>query len=592
MSLAKESDDNTWDKVVDQTVTSGTNGLRMPYCDKAQRILKREFVERKQRGEFFTERELMDQHAYLKEEAAWHGAVWGDAADAGKDLPIDEWIRLGRCRHSWRLPLAQGPTLWRPPLRYQWAEPAAPWEDRAQLKGSPVVRRFEGSSEEFRQRWQEAVSDSKLLGRWLCGTKDARWRGGLQEDSTHEDLWGSAVRYILRAQRVVLLLSPEPSAALTFTEFRKVLNGWTKPDDVHCVPICGSPMDSQCSALHTIVKVDGMLGQSLEETTLRSGRGPALRLSGPGANSAMVRNLRLVAAPNAAAVEIHTDGEPAIVGCKLFAEGAWGTCIKAKGGSPMILRNFVSSARWGLVLVNAAGRVEERNNIADCGGPAILAVADCRAVLQSNDVRECLSGVKVMGKHSEIQMRSQAKMAARAFTRLDDLAKEEAAAIAATPLGQRRRQGYVPKKHGAAPARREVLVSGKSWDGPQAGFGEQCVVVEPGLMCEVLRRDRGWLLASRLADLNTIARCVAMEREEGVHGVNPIAVWWSMEIGSYDHSDWLNAWTIRVRRTHHPHRRHERFPRPRPFLHPLGALELGYRCATSNDGYVTNWEPT
>ena len=81
-------------QVVDQTVTSGTNGLRMPYCDKAQRsavglvglvnhgpwrplktldarILKREFLERKQRGEFFTERELMDQHAYLKEEASW-----------------------------------------------------------------------------------------------------------------------------------------------------------------------------------------------------------------------------------------------------------------------------------------------------------------------------------------------------------------------------------------------------------------------------------------------------------------------------------------------------------------------------------------
>ena len=51
-----------------------------------------------------------------------------------------------------------------------------------------------------------------------------------------------------------------------------------------------------------------------------------------------------------------------------------------------------------------------RNHIADCGGPAILAVADCRAVLQSNDVRECLSGVKVVGKHSEIQMRSRAKM--------------------------------------------------------------------------------------------------------------------------------------------------------------------------------------
>ena len=32
-----ESEDNTWDKVVDHTVTHGTNGLRMPYCDKAQR---------------------------------------------------------------------------------------------------------------------------------------------------------------------------------------------------------------------------------------------------------------------------------------------------------------------------------------------------------------------------------------------------------------------------------------------------------------------------------------------------------------------------------------------------------------------------
>ena len=46
------------------------------------------------------------------------------------------------------------------------------------------------------------------------------------------------MRYIVRAQRVVLLLSPDPSAALTFTEFRKVLHGWTKPDDVLCVPIC------------------------------------------------------------------------------------------------------------------------------------------------------------------------------------------------------------------------------------------------------------------------------------------------------------------------------------------------------------------
>merc|ERR1719499_2980878 len=67
--LTAEHDDNVWDKVVDQTVTSGTNGLRMPYCDKAQRTLKREFLERKARGEVFSERELVDQHAYLREEA-------------------------------------------------------------------------------------------------------------------------------------------------------------------------------------------------------------------------------------------------------------------------------------------------------------------------------------------------------------------------------------------------------------------------------------------------------------------------------------------------------------------------------------------
>ena len=29
-------------------------------------------------------------------------------------------------------------------------------QDRAQLKGSPVVRKFEGTAKEFRRRWQEA----------------------------------------------------------------------------------------------------------------------------------------------------------------------------------------------------------------------------------------------------------------------------------------------------------------------------------------------------------------------------------------------------------------------------------------------------
>ncbi|CAJ1443977.1 unnamed protein product, partial [Effrenium voratum] len=257
-----ESDDNTWDKVVDQTVTSGTNGLRMPYCDKAHRILKREFVERKARGEFFTERQLMDQHAYLKEEAGrpclpegiLRLSLAGDSAlpearwmCKAQDLPLEEWVRLGRCRYSWRLPLAPpGPTPWRPPLQYQWAEPAPLWEDRSQLKGSPVVRIFRGSSQEFRKKWQAGLAQTRLYGRWL-GSADARWRGGLEETSGHE------VRYIFRAERVVLLLAPEASAALSFTEFRKVLSGWTEPDDFLCVPVLGGSFDSHCSALHTLV---------------------------------------------------------------------------------------------------------------------------------------------------------------------------------------------------------------------------------------------------------------------------------------------------------------------------------------------------
>merc|ERR1719375_551529 len=68
-SFLNENEDNTWDKVVDQTVTSGTNGLRMPFADKAQRMLKREFRERKKAGEEFTERELVNLRAYIKEES-------------------------------------------------------------------------------------------------------------------------------------------------------------------------------------------------------------------------------------------------------------------------------------------------------------------------------------------------------------------------------------------------------------------------------------------------------------------------------------------------------------------------------------------
>ncbi|OLP76415.1 putative methyltransferase AN0656 [Symbiodinium microadriaticum] len=1020
----QESEDNTWDKVVDQTVTSGTNGLRMPYCDKAQRILKREFVDRKRRGEVFTERQLMDLHAYLKEEAGRPCLPEGilrlipakNAEDEnalpeakwmckGDDLPIDEWIRLGRCRYAWRMPLAPpGPTPWRPPLRYQWVEPVPLWEDRTQLKGSPVVRKFHGSAAEFRSNWEEALSRSpKLSGRWLISSIDARWRGGLENDSTHE------VRYIVRASRVILLLSPEVGAALVFTELRKVLAGWTEPDDFLCVPICGSPSDSHSSALHTIVAPSKefptlqaalnavpsdeplhrvlvrcgthelpetlcikrpvlLEGEGRWETTLRSfgmiapamarskrsrfcllllllpllgltfstprpkersfgqqlldmalesplykmllvpqarrtmvdtaeangigwsssleyirGQGPwddtvlqeleadsptklpsyykkpfhaydtgnlnweaafeqelasravgarnfpafgkdgedafraafdnalaslgaavpdggvivdmgcgtgistrrlaarfpkasrligldlspyfvavgrrlmelepeagnwvtdvvadkrvelrvadvestglpdecattvnlclvihelppditrrvcvealrllkpggqlwitemdfsapgyvqlrsnpllfalirstepyldeyadsteelfrhlaelepvesvrltaatgrhfavvvtkgrgkesrlddrrwdefgnyvvedthlqtwesklsetknqtTLRLYGPGAHRAMVRNLRVEVyggEQGGAAVEIDAlEGEAAVVGCYLAAEGTWGTCVWARGGSPQIVRNFVARARWGVVLIGTGGRVEDnsirglgeaglvlvggsawvhRNRIADCGGPAVLAAMDCKAVLQENDIRECLSGVRIIGKQSEIQMRPGNRLlhnglcdehqveappgvipsgstatvrSCRPYPFLPKDTQEllrrmrtcrEHAELAILMRSARRRgllaQAYRANRRltklrkgahkapppRASPAKREVLVVAKAWDGPGTGFGQQSISVELGELCEVLRRDAsGWILVS------------------------------------------------------------------------------------------------
>eukprot|EP00927_Polykrikos_kofoidii_P077261 TRINITY_DN74219_c0_g1_i1.p1 TRINITY_DN74219_c0_g1~~TRINITY_DN74219_c0_g1_i1.p1 ORF type:complete len:1476 (-),score=281.90 TRINITY_DN74219_c0_g1_i1:36-4415(-) len=497
-----ESPDNTWDKVVDQTVTSGTNGLRMPFCDKAQRMLKREFQRRKDAGEVFTERELAARHAYVREEAGRpclpegivrllppppEASEWAVCEAKwmcrGADKPIEEWIRLGRCRYTWRLPLSLGQTPWRPPLRFQWAEPARLWEDRADLKGSPVVRRFSGSGAEFRENFDEAARrlSSRLHGGWLNTNTGARWRGGLKEEACHE------VRFIQRADRVVLLLAPEAGAARAFAELRRVLADWTEADDELCVPLFGNLTDSHSAALHTVdtpseefpdvhealeaVPADEPMhrifvragvhvlkqtlvlrgpvlleGEGRWDTVLRANGFPVLRFEGTSAGAPMARNLNLelvdeddaatqedgsTTTDGGAAVEMCladgvATGEPALVGCVVSATGRWGTCVHGIGGAPQVVRNRFSCARWGAVFVKVDGRIEDneflglgesglvligggtwvhRNRIHDCGGVGIIAGADCHAVIEANEVKDCLSGLRIVGKRVGVELR-------------------------------------------------------------------------------------------------------------------------------------------------------------------------------------------
>lgn len=634
-----EHEDNTWEKVVDQTVTSGTNGLRMPYCDKAQRTLKREFQERKANGEIFTERELMSQRAYLREEVGRPCLPEGilrlfpipkDADDLtlpearwmckGGDLPISEWIRLGRCRHSWRMPLAPpGPSPWRPPLKYQWSEPSALWEDRSELKGSPVVRIFTGTAEEFREKFDRRLDDAScgLVGKWLSRSNGACWRGGLKEGSMHE------VRFVKKAQRVVLLLAPEPGASRAFAEIRSILANWTQPDDFPCVPLCGSPVEStetsgalhmivtpsedfpdtqqaldfvpEDESLHRVILRGGvhelsetlvirrpvmLEGEGRWETTLRAHGQPVLRFEGAGARQGMVRNLHIEVLDTtkeqlgATAIVINCKSasgqhcEPAVVGCTVSAVGRWGTCIRVNGGAPQIVRSRFSSARFGCVLVDARGRVEDnefvglgemgltlvggapwvhRNTVIDCGGPGALCAADCHAVFEANEIRECLSGVKVTGKRTEIDMRGANRLlhsglvdehqleappgvipaGATAMTRscrpfaflpkdkkmlLQRLQESQDAPELTILVRAARRHGEWVKAYkahkrlrelrkackkgpapSASPATSEISVVAEPWDGEQEGY-EGCIAVKPGAIVEIRERTAdGWV---------------------------------------------------------------------------------------------------
>lgn len=265
-------------------------------------------------------------------------------------------------------------------------------------------------------------------------------------------------------------------------------------------------------------------------------------------------------------------GEPALVGCTMKAAGKWGTCVHAQGSAPQIVRCRVSKGRWGVVMVGCAGRVEDnefnglgegalvlvggspwvhRNTITDCSGAGMITAADCHAVLESNEVRDCLVGLRVVGKRAEVQMRIGNRLihnglsdehqieappsvvpsgatatvrSCRPFPFLpkadSDLLRrlgecQDAPELTILVRAARRKNFWkeAAKGHkrlvelrtktvkgpapGASPSSTEVAVVTKSWNGPQAGYGTSSVVVEAGDLCEVWRKDdSGWLLVA------------------------------------------------------------------------------------------------
>jgi hypothetical protein len=307
----------------------------------------------------------------------------------------------------------------------------------------------------------------------------------------------------------------------------------------------------------------------------------------------MARNFKLEmcdesgAGEGAAAVEMHLEGtvggEPALVGCTVSAAGRWGACVHAFGSAPQIVRNHFSAARYGGVFAGCDGRIEDneflglgesgvcviggspwvhRNKVQNCGGPGFLVAGECHAVIEANEITDCLVGVRVVGKLADVEMRFSDTIQNRLVhngisdehqieappgviprgstatvrscrpypflpetddemrkrlvqctdytelvvllraARRHKLWKEAAAAHSRLPSlwKDTDKKSKSAKQIGdatlSAPASHEVVMCWKDWNGQAAGYGDQCVTVQAGTICEVLRRDGGWLLVA------------------------------------------------------------------------------------------------
>ena len=114
------------------------------------------------------------------------------------------------------------------------------------IRGSPFVRVFRGSSAAFRDQWNAVLAQrQRLRGRWLrcanhpssAGSCKLKWKGGLKETSAHE------LRFISQANQceeakghVALILAPPGLYSpgdneADFTEILEALGGFTEPDE-------------------------------------------------------------------------------------------------------------------------------------------------------------------------------------------------------------------------------------------------------------------------------------------------------------------------------------------------------------------------
>eukprot|EP00408_Alexandrium_pacificum_P066979 CAMPEP_0171169204 /NCGR_PEP_ID=MMETSP0790-20130122/8095_1 /TAXON_ID=2925 /ORGANISM="Alexandrium catenella, Strain OF101" /LENGTH=1128 /DNA_ID=CAMNT_0011634047 /DNA_START=66 /DNA_END=3452 /DNA_ORIENTATION=+ len=282
--LLELHESNNWELVFDKTTVNARNGLRMPYSDKASKVVRDEDKPKVKSGELsktsarkVTVREERPSKAIGRIRFEFErdprsripigglkSAQWDmDSASCG----IAEWIEMGSCRREasraeltpWQLShevLEMLPT--KPGERLTFEGEAdgegGHWVTHRPL---PMIRRCSLEVPDFRKQLNEALRDEqdtlmeehhyerfkRIVGSWVWANKEqAIWRGSASVQCDGKDpngLWGT--KSIRRPTEVIYIVSkgkvlvdgPHDLVVLVV----RLMKPWTQPDDVAVVPI-------------------------------------------------------------------------------------------------------------------------------------------------------------------------------------------------------------------------------------------------------------------------------------------------------------------------------------------------------------------